>query len=84
MTNADVCQIGYWFYVFFVFWDCFEFTFMYFFFVETKGLTLEEMDEIFESKNPRKASIQKKKVKVRTVLGQDGKVEDQIVGRVDV
>ncbi|KAF2260656.1 sugar transporter [Lojkania enalia] len=49
-------NIGYWFYVFFIFWDCFEFAFMYFFFIETKGLTLEEMDEIFEAKNPRKAS----------------------------
>lgn len=37
-------QIGYWFYVFFVFWDTFEFAFIYFFFVETKGLTLEELD----------------------------------------
>jgi hypothetical protein len=56
---------------------------MYFFFVETKGLTLEEMDEIFEAKNPRKASTQKKKVKVRTVLGNDGQVEQEIVRRAD-
>ncbi|KAF2472596.1 sugar transporter [Lindgomyces ingoldianus] len=71
-------NIGYWFYVFFVFWDCFEFFFMYFFFVETKGLTLEEMDEIFEAKNPRKASTDVKKVKIRTVLGTDGKVEEEV------
>ncbi|KAF1953244.1 lactose permease [Byssothecium circinans] len=76
-------NIGYWFYVFFVGWDIFEFIFMYFFYVETKGLTLEEMDEIFEAKNPRKASTQKKKVKVRTVLGSDGKVENEIVGKVE-
>jgi hypothetical protein len=56
---------------------------MYFFFVETKGLTLEEMDEIFEAKNPRKASTQKKKVKVRTVLGNDGQVEQEIVQKAD-
>lgn len=31
--------------------------FMYLFFVETKGRTLEELDAIFESKNPRKASL---------------------------
>jgi hypothetical protein len=66
-----------------VFWDLFEFAFMYFFFVETKGLTLEEMDEIFEAKNPRKASTQKKKVKVRTVLGNDGQVEQEIVRKAD-
>lgn len=34
---------------------------MYFFFVETKGFTLEELDEIFEAKNPRDASLQAKK-----------------------
>jgi hypothetical protein len=56
----------------------FEFAFMYFFFVETRGLTLEEMDEIFEAKNPRKASTTVKKVKLRTVLGEDGKVEEEI------
>lgn len=61
----------------------FEFAFMYFFFVETKGLTLEEMDDIFEAKNPRKASTQKKKVQVRTVLNSDGKVEEEIVGKGD-
>ncbi|KAL5113255.1 hypothetical protein ACEQ8H_008882 [Pleosporales sp. CAS-2024a] len=49
-------NIGYWFYVFFVFWDVFEFVFIYFFFVETKSLTLEELDAIFEAPNPRKAS----------------------------
>jgi len=43
-------------YVFFVFWDVFEFVFIYFFFVETKGRTLEELDEVFDAKNPRKAS----------------------------
>jgi hypothetical protein len=30
---------------------------MYFFFVETKNKTLEELDAIFEAKNPRKASV---------------------------
>lgn len=31
---------------------------IYFFFVETKGRTLEELDVVFESKDPRKASTQ--------------------------
>jgi hypothetical protein len=44
-------------YVFFVFWDLF--TFIYFFFVETKGRTLEELDAVFEAKNPRKASTRR-------------------------
>ncbi|KAM0702471.1 hypothetical protein Q7P35_009899 [Cladosporium inversicolor] len=50
-------SIGYWFYAFFAFWDTFEATFMYFFFVETKNKTLEELDVIFEADNPRKASV---------------------------
>lgn len=61
----------------------FEFAFVYFFYVETKGLTLEEMDSIFEAKNPRKASTEKKKVTVRTVLGSDGRVEEEIVAKAD-
>ncbi|GAM37551.1 hypothetical protein TCE0_024r07563 [Talaromyces pinophilus] len=52
-------NIKYWFYVFFVFWDLFEATVIYFFFVETKDRTLEELDEVFEAKNPRKASTRK-------------------------
>jgi len=30
--------------------------------IETKGRTLEELDEIFQAKNPRKASTEKKKI----------------------
>ncbi|KAF2757480.1 lactose permease [Pseudovirgaria hyperparasitica] len=70
-------NIGYWFYVFFVFWDCFQFVFMYFFFVETKGLTLEELDEIFESKNPRKASTDVKWLQRRTLVGSDGEIIEE-------
>lgn len=46
-------------YVFFVFWDLFQLGFIYFFFVETKGRTLEELEEVFQAKNPRKASTKK-------------------------
>ncbi|KAI0181652.1 general substrate transporter [Hypoxylon sp. FL1284] len=60
-------SIGYWFYVFFVFWDTFELGFMYFFFVETKGMTLEELDAIFEARNPRKASVEAKKMQKRII-----------------
>jgi hypothetical protein len=47
-------------YVFFVFWDILEFAIIYFLFVETKGRTLEELDAVFEAKNPRKASLLKR------------------------
>ena len=47
-------------------------TFMYFFFVETKGLTLEELDVIFEAKNPRKASVETAKARKRLIMaGRD-------------
>jgi hypothetical protein len=39
-----------------VFWDIFELAFIYFFYVETKSRTLEDLDAIFEAPNPRKAS----------------------------
>lgn len=42
-------DIGYYFYLFFVFWDVIEGVFIFFFFPETKERTLEEMDEIFVS-----------------------------------
>jgi len=56
-----------------VFWDLFEFVFIYFFFVETKGRTLEELDEIFEAPNPRKASTAKTTLRRRVVEGSDEK-----------
>lgn len=47
-------------YVIFLVWDAFEFVVIYFTFVETKGLTLEEIDEIFHQPNPRKYSTSHK------------------------
>jgi len=55
-------NIRYWFYVFFDFWDLLEFSIIYFFFVETKCRTLEELDEVFEAPNPRKASTAKQRI----------------------
>lgn len=40
---------------------------MYFFFVETKGLTLEELDAVFATKNPRKTSTLAKR-KERSII----------------
>ncbi|KAK2685310.1 hypothetical protein QWA68_016102 [Fusarium oxysporum] len=44
-------------YLFFIFWDLLQATISYFFSVETKQQSLEEMSEIFEARNPVKASL---------------------------
>ncbi|KAJ7863141.1 general substrate transporter [Mycena olivaceomarginata] len=46
-------------YLVYMAWDIFEWIIIYFFVVETKGLTLEEITEVFEQDNPRKYSTQK-------------------------
>ncbi|KAJ9611120.1 hypothetical protein H2200_004303 [Cladophialophora chaetospira] len=71
-VNTFAAPIKYWFYVFFAFFDIFEFIIIYFFFVETKGRTLEELDEIFEAKNPRKASTMKTTLRQRVTREEGG------------
>ncbi len=73
-----LANIGYWFYVFFVFWDCFEWVFIYFFFVETRGRTLEELDEVFEARDPRKASTATVVVRKRVVVDRRGETHAEI------
>ncbi|SPO00326.1 related to lactose permease [Cephalotrichum gorgonifer] len=53
-------DIGYYFYVVFIFWDLIEAVFIYFFFPETKDRTLEELSEVFEAKDPVKKSLEKR------------------------
>jgi hypothetical protein len=72
-------NIGYWFYVFFVFWDVFEFLFIYFFFVETKGRTLEEMDTVFEALNARKASTAKVVGTRTTIVDGEGQEHGDMI-----
>ncbi|MCJ1383567.1 hypothetical protein MMC17_006681 [Xylographa soralifera] len=72
-------NIGYWFYVFFVFFDAFEFAFIYFLFVETKGRTLEELDEVFATKDPRKASTKLVAVRRRTRVDGEGEERKELV-----
>ncbi|KAI0269821.1 general substrate transporter [Gloeopeniophorella convolvens] len=45
-------------YLIFLVWDAFEFLIIYFFVVETRGLTLEQIEEVFEQPNPRKYSTE--------------------------
>ncbi|KAM0283773.1 hypothetical protein ACHAQH_002363 [Verticillium albo-atrum] len=75
-VSVGIKEIGRKLYVTYICWIAVEIAVIFFLFVETKGMTLEELSVIFESKNPRKASTQKTKIAV----GHDGhglaKVED--------
>ncbi|POS75422.1 lactose permease [Diaporthe helianthi] len=57
-------------YIVYCAWIAIEMVIIYFFFVETAGKTLEELSEIFEAPNPRKASTRK----VKVGLDEDGRV----------
>lgn len=62
--SVGIAKIGWKLYVVYIVWICVELVTIYFFFVETKGKTLEELSEVFEAPNPRKASTRKTKVAV--------------------
>ncbi|KAL2830622.1 general substrate transporter [Aspergillus cavernicola] len=57
-TGLAIDQLGYYYYLVFVFWDCIETLVVYLFFPETKGRTLEEINEIFEDPKPVQKSLQ--------------------------
>jgi sugar porter (SP) family MFS transporter len=60
------------YYIVYICWDLFECLMIWLFAVETRGRTLEELNDIFESPNPVKASLAKKKI---AVLEKGGQVE---------
>ncbi|KAK3616431.1 hypothetical protein LTR22_027075 [Elasticomyces elasticus] len=66
--SVGIAKIGWNLYLMYIFWICVEFVIVYFFFVETKGKTLEELSEVLEAPNPRKASTVKVKVVDRVWL----------------
>lgn len=55
-------NIGYYFYLVFVFWDLVEWLVMYLYFPETKDRTLEELSEVFEAPNPVKKSLEERNI----------------------
>lgn len=55
-------KIGWHTYIIFTIWCGIQAIVIYFFIPETKSRTLEELDEIFNSKNPVKTSLQRKKI----------------------
>ncbi|KZT21764.1 general substrate transporter [Neolentinus lepideus HHB14362 ss-1] len=60
-----IASAGWRFYIFYTLWDLLGAAAVYFTFVETKGRNLEEIEEIFQYRNPRKASMEKGKIAVR-------------------
>lgn len=67
-----IANSGWRFYILYVVWDAFGVLIIYLFFVETRGRSLEELDELFEADDPKKASLALKSVVVR----RDGTVKD--------
>jgi len=55
-------KIGWHTYIIFTVWCGIQATVIWFWIPETKNRTLEELDEIFASSSPVKASIQKKRL----------------------
>ncbi|KAF2022137.1 general substrate transporter [Aaosphaeria arxii CBS 175.79] len=64
VTGIAFESVGWKYYFLFIFWDAFEFVFIYFFFVETRRRTLEELSDIFKSRRPVKASLSKTRIVV--------------------
>ncbi|KAA8573440.1 hypothetical protein MFRU_038g00300 [Monilinia fructicola] len=69
VTGIAFSKAGWRYYYLFVFWDLLEAAFIYFFFVETKGRTLEELTEIFNSAKPVQYSLQKSEVFIHEIEG---------------
>ncbi|KAF2814705.1 general substrate transporter [Mytilinidion resinicola] len=72
VTGIAFSGAGWKYYFLFIFWDIFEFAFIYFFYVETRRRTLEELSEIFSSRTPVKTSLSKTQI---VVHGKDGVTE---------
>ena len=61
VTTIALVNIGWGYYLVFIFWNIFVAAVVYFLFVETSNRTLEEPIEIFRAKHPVKASLSKSK-----------------------
>lgn len=61
---VSMAKIGWKTYIVFLIWDAIQVCVIYLVIPETKGRTLEELDEIFTAKSPVKTSMQKKALAV--------------------
>jgi hypothetical protein len=64
------------FYFLYIAWDAFQALFIYFFYVETKDRTLEELNEIFNAPFPKAASLKKTVVAVEGTQGITNIIEE--------
>ncbi|KAF2838001.1 general substrate transporter [Patellaria atrata CBS 101060] len=74
-TGIAFTRAGWKYYFLFIFWDIFEFVIIYFFFVETKARTLEELTEIFRANKPVQASKGMTQVVLNDKDGTNGVTE---------
>ena len=58
-TPIGLKRIGWRIYIIYTVWNIVQALWIYFFFVETRGRTLEELDVIFEAKHPVKESLKR-------------------------
>lgn len=76
MNVVGLTSVVQWkFYFLYIAWDIFQAAFIYLFYVETKNRTLEELNEIFSAPFPKKASLQKAKVRVVQDHGEVKEIE---------
>lgn len=62
--SIGIEKLGWKLYIVYIIWLCIEIAVVFWFFVETAGKTLEELKDVFEAKNPVKASKSKKRVEM--------------------
>lgn len=61
-TPVSLQKIGWKMYIVFTLWVAFEDLFVYWYFHETANYSLEELDVIFASPSPKKASTRRREV----------------------
>lgn len=77
VTGIAFTDAGWKYYFLFIFWDVIAFVVIYFFFVETKGRTLEELTEVFRGRGRVERSLRRVEVRVRG----DGEVGVEVLGK---
>lgn len=64
VTPIGLGDVKWKFYFLYIAWDCCQAVFIYFFFVETKDRTLEELNAIFNAPFPKAASLKRTTVAI--------------------